>query len=161
MQPDHNKRHFSLFAKPLQNCIEQITRPVFRAQGTAASKIMREWPMIVGAEMAAYSAPIKLTFAKQKNNEGTLTVVCEGAHALALQHMTPLILERITIYFGYRAVARIAIEQRMSANTKPKAPKRQKQAKNIDMSCLAEVEDSELKDALSGLAKELNSPYTS
>lgn len=158
MQPENPKRRYNLFSKQLGSCVEPMLRPVFKAQGAAASKLMSEWPMIVGADMAAYSAPTKLSFAKQKNNEGTLTVACEGAHALTLQHMVPLILERITNYFGYQAVARISIEQRLISPPRPAAKKRTISSKKIDSSCLENVEDSELREALRDFAKELANP---
>ena len=36
---------------------------------------------------------------------------CGGSAALELQHLAPSVLERINGHFGYRAVARLKIEQ--------------------------------------------------
>jgi hypothetical protein len=38
-------------------------------------------------------------------------VRCGGSVALELQHLAPSVLERINGHFGYRAVARLKIEQ--------------------------------------------------
>lgn len=152
---DPKPRKFSLFAKPLKGCVESLVRPVFKAQGAAASKLAMEWSQIVGREMAAYTAPTKLTFAKDKNNEGTLTIACEGAHALTFQHMQPVIIERIASYFGYRAVARISIEQRPLSAPAPKKTAKKLVHKNVDISCLDDVKDSDLHAAFSSLAKTL------
>ncbi|MDX2073392.1 MAG: DciA family protein [Alphaproteobacteria bacterium] len=159
MPPENpTKRRYSLFSKTLKSCVEPVVRPVLKANGLAASKLISEWEQLVGKDMAAHTLPVKLAFAKDKNSEGTLTIACSGVHALTLQHMQPVIIERIASYFGYRAVARIAIEQRpMSA---PPAPVIRKipAAKNVDSTCITEVEDEELRNALSGLAKTFASP---
>lgn len=147
------KRRYSLFSKTLKSCVDPVVRPVLKSQGMAASKLITEWEYIVGAELARHTLPLKLTFPRDKNAEGTLTVACEGPHALGLQHMMPVIIERIAGYFGYRAVARITIEQRPVNMPAPPRPTRTKPAKNIDNSCLDAVVDDELKAALSGLAK--------
>ena len=130
-------------------------RPVFKAQGLAASKLIGEWEQIIGKEMAAHTLPTKLTFAKDKNSGGTLTIACSGAHALALQHMQPIILERIASYFGYRAVARIAIEQRPLSAAPLKKTAQKRTYKKVDTACIMELGDSELHAAFSSLAKTL------
>jgi len=158
MQPDNpNRRRYSLFSKTLKSCVEPVVRPVLKAHGTAASKLITEWEHIVGKEMAGHTLPVKLTFAKDKNSEGNLTIACDGAHALTLQHMQPMIMERIAGYFGYKAVARITIEQRKISTEMPKKPAHKHVAKKVDMSCIEEVADDELKTALSGLAKSFTS----
>jgi len=150
------KRRYSLFSKTLKSVVEPVMRPVLKAQGLAASKIISEWEGIVGPELARYTLPSKLTFPRDKNSEGTLTIACEGAHALTLQHLQPVIMERIASYFGYRAVTRISIEQRkISAKETPKKIVSLKH-KTVDASCLEQVDDPELKQALSGLAKTLS-----
>lgn len=157
MQDFSQPRRHSLFAKSLKSCVAPLMRPVFKMQGLAASKLISEWEAIIGKELAAHTMPAKLTFAKDKNSDGTLTIACTGAQALTLQHMQPIIIERIACYFGYKAVARIAIEQRpMTA-----APTKRIKAKNpiiVDTSAIAGIEDTELREALSGLAKTFSAP---
>lgn len=155
---EQDKRRYSLFSKTLKSCVDPLVRPVYKAQGLAASKLIGEWEQLVGKELAAYTLPLKLSFAKDKNAEGTLTVACSGAHAITLQHMQPIIIERIASYFGYRAVARIMIEQRSIASAPAIPANTKKKAKTVDISCIANVEDDELRDALSGLAKTFAAP---
>jgi len=155
MQPENpSYRRYSMFSKTLKSCVDPVVRPVLKTQGVAASKLIVEWEAIVGKEMAAYTLPIKLTFAKDKNAQGNLTLACDGAHALTLQHMLPVIIERIACYFGYKAVERISIEQRPITQVPvQKTSLRKQAAKTVDTACIAEVEDAELKSALSELAK--------
>ena len=153
MQEPPSKRRYSMFSKSLKSCVEPVVRPVLKAKGNAASKLITEWEQLVGKELAAYTMPVKLTFPKDKNSEGTLTVACEGAHALTFQHIQPVLLERIASYFGYRAVSRITIEQRpVKAIAAPKKPA-PTPIKNLNISAIASVQDDELKAALSDLAK--------
>jgi hypothetical protein len=42
---------------------------------------------------------------------GTLAVRVEGAYAIELQHLAPIVMERVNRYFGWRCVGRIAIRQ--------------------------------------------------
>lgn len=151
------KRRYSLFSKSLKSCVDPLMRPVLKAKGIAASKLIAEWESIVGRELAAHTLPVSLNFPKDKNSEGTLGILCEGAYALTFQHMQPVIIERIASYFGYRAVARITIEQRpLSINRTVKKDVRIAPPKRIDMSCIDKVEDEELKTALSELAKTIS-----
>lgn len=153
----NQKRRYSLFSKTLKSCVEPVLRPMIKNQGAAASKLITEWPDIVGAEMAAYSTPIRLQFSKDKNRDGTLYIACEGAYALTLQHMTPAIIERLTLYFGYPAVSRIMLEQTLTSRTQPEKPKTSvKKSITIDTACLDEITDPELKKALSDFAQELS-----
>ncbi len=154
MPPEtENKRRYSLFSKPLKSCVEPLLRPVLKSQGIAASKLITEWEQLIGKEMAARTLPLKLTFPKDKNADGTLTIACEGAHALTLQHMQPMLIERIASYFGYRAVARIQIEQRPVKTAAASPVAARKTVKSLNTSSVADVEDAELKTALSDLAK--------
>src|SRR5258708_1653919 len=109
------KRFYSPFPKLLERCVEPLLRPVLKAQGRAlkgeglaGSGLLTKWESIGGAELASHVVPEKLSFPPGKKTGGTLTVSVENGFATELQHMQPVILERLAIYFGYQAVARIA-----------------------------------------------------
>ncbi|RZM11546.1 MAG: DUF721 domain-containing protein, partial [Sphingomonas sp.] len=57
------------------------------------------------------SKPESIRFAPGKKDGGTLTLTCHGAHAVMIQHIQPEIIERVNRFFGYPAVARVAIRQ--------------------------------------------------
>ena len=52
-----------------------------------------------------------------KKAGGVLTLMVEGAHAPLIQHLTPMIVERVNRFFGYAAINRIVFRQ-----GKPPAP---------------------------------------
>jgi len=101
----------SLFPHPLKNALERATRPMAKKRGFTETRILTDWPEIVGEHLAAHSTPLKISFPRQQNTGGTLTLSTHPAYALEIQQLTPMLLERIATYMGYRAIDRITIEQ--------------------------------------------------
>jgi hypothetical protein len=61
--------------------------------------------------MARYSCPERLQFGRDRNQGATLVVRSGSGFATELQHLHPIVLDRINTFFGYQAVARITIIQ--------------------------------------------------
>lgn len=131
-------------------------RAAFRKFGFVESAIVSRWSDIVGDAYAKHSAPDSLSFPHGKRSGGTLTVICAGPFAITLQHVEPQIVERVNRFFGYAAVARIALRQ-------GELPKRA--AKRADVadtpltpeaqSSLKAIGDPSLRAALEGLARQI------
>jgi len=158
---EDNKRYFSLFPKALAGCVEPLLRPVLKAQGLAGSRILTEWDNIVGPSLARHTYPEKLAFPKGKKTGGTLTISTESGFATELQHMQPVILERLAGYFGYMAIERIVFSHTWVParhDRKLPAPKPTLTAASAELA--GEVEDGELKDALQSLARTLSGQAT-
>ncbi len=156
MSEEPKFRKFSLFPKTLGACVEPITRPALKEQGLAGSRILTEWASIVGPKLAQHSLPENLSFPKGKKTGGTLVISTENGFATEIQHMQPIILERLASYFGYQAIARITISHSW-VPAKPPAPKPAPKAtlpKGTHL-CTEGVEDPELREALASLAKTL------
>ena len=88
-----------------------ITAPILGKQGIAAAQLFAEWPAIVGEPFANACWPVKLVFPRGERRDGTLRLRVSSALAPEVQHREPILVERINGYFGYRAVARLAIVQ--------------------------------------------------
>ena len=152
-----DKRRWSLFPKPLSGCIEPLTRPVLKSKGLAGSRVLTEWPNIVGEALADHCMPEKLSFPPGKKTGGTLVIAAENGFATQLQHMQPVLLERLAMYFGYKAVERITI-----AHTYVPAPRKAVPAPPAAVlpaasAALADgVEDDELRAALQSFAGALS-----
>lgn len=150
-------RKFSLFPKTLSACVEPLTRPALKAQGLAGSKILTEWPAIVGKELAQHTMPERLNFPQGKKTDGTLVISTENGFATHVQHMQPVILERLASYFGYQAVKRITI----SHGWVPDVVKTEKIAMKASLpkgsyALTDGVEDDELRETLASLARTLS-----
>jgi len=97
-------------ARALGDIMPGVGRAAFRRFGFVQSAIVARWSEIVGDAYARHSAPDALKFPPGKRAGGTLHVVCAGPFATTLQHVEPQIVERVNRFFGYAAVARIALK---------------------------------------------------
>jgi len=88
----------------------RVTAPIRRKRGLAEAALLSEWPAIIGPALAAQCVPMRLARGAAGDG-GTLHIRVSGALALELQHLQPQVIERINGYFGYRAIARIALHQ--------------------------------------------------
>ena len=151
-----DKRKYSLFPKTLASVVEPVTRPLLKKQGLAGSRILTEWESVVGPQLARHCLPEKLSFPAGKKTGGTLTISVENGFATELQHMQPLILERIAGYFGYHAVSRIVISHGWQPVMPQEATAPPRKALPANCAAMADgVDDPELKAALQSLARTL------
>lgn len=74
-------------------------------------RLILNWNIIVGTEIAEYTRPKKILYAQNINSGVLHLVVTNGSKALEVQHMISLIMEKITVFFGYKAVYNIKIKQ--------------------------------------------------
>lgn len=89
---------------------ERVTRPLFGRHGFAGGALLLDWPAIVGSAVASHTLPLRIRFPPQERAGGTLVIkVASSAFAPELQHLEPLILQRINGHFGYNAVARLKL----------------------------------------------------
>ncbi|MGE3713151.1 MAG: DUF721 domain-containing protein [Alphaproteobacteria bacterium] len=157
---EHKPRRRSLFPKTLDECIQPVTRPAFAQKGLAGSRIISDWQKIAGPHMASHCTPQKVSFPRDKTTEGTLTIAVEPGFAPQLQHMQPLLLEKLAVYFGYRAIDRIRISHTLAPAVKPTAPRPEKKSDRHGITTLPNdlldtVEDVELQAALQSFATTL------
>lgn len=153
----NDRRKYSLFAKPLGACIDTLTRPLLKENGLAGTRILTDWPSIVGAELALRSAPEKLSFSPGKKTNGTLMIAVENGFATEFSYMQPLILDRINGYFGYQAVTKLTFSPRLLPPSPPPPNMHSNQPrKTVNTSVtIPENTDPELKEALKSLANTL------
>ncbi|GJE55395.1 MULTISPECIES: DUF721 domain-containing protein [Methylobacterium] len=104
--------------KPLADLIEACIGPAFAAQGFASTDILAAWPEIVGERLGRACQPVKLEWPRRPRGEttgraesGTLVVRVEGAFALELQHLVPVVIQRINAHYGWACIGRIVMKQ--------------------------------------------------
>ncbi len=125
----------------------------FRRFGFVQSSIVSRWPEIVGERYAKVSTPESIRFPTGKKGGGALTLLVEGAHAPLLQHLAPLIIERVNRFFGYAAINRIVFRQGKlpAAPARPQRPELRGVPKQLGEG-LREIADPELRSCLESLA---------
>ncbi|MBX6425144.1 MAG: DUF721 domain-containing protein [Variibacter sp.] len=145
------------FARPLAEFVGPCLGDVFARQGFASGDIVTHWAEIVGDDVAQLAEPLKLQWPRgggeHASEPATLVLRVEGPAAIEVQHLAPVILERINRYFGWRAVARIAIRQaplaRRPRKVRPPAPSPAETAQVA--ASLGAIDDPGLRDALARL----------
>ncbi|HET9355260.1 MAG TPA: DUF721 domain-containing protein [Sphingomicrobium sp.] len=85
--------------------------PAFKRFGFVQGAVVSRWGEIVGERYARVSSPESIRFPTGSRKNGTLTLLVEGAHAPLMQHLGPLVIERVNRFFGYEAVAKLVYRQ--------------------------------------------------
>ncbi|WP_421875561.1 DUF721 domain-containing protein [Pacificispira sp.] len=143
--------------------VPRLARKAVGKRGFMDARILNEWPMIVGADLARHAHPDRLTFPRGRRDGGTLHIRAMGPMATELQHLEPVLVDRINSHFGYRAVAgikllqvpptRLPADARKAQSRKPPAPPADpRQLADLDRR-LEEVEDPELRAILRRLGE--------
>ena len=135
---------------------DRVTGPIRRKRGLAEMALISEWPDIIGAALAAECLPLRVAQGADGTG-GTLHIRVSGALALELQHLQPQVIDRINGYFGYRAIARIALQQGPIRVRKPKALAPVTPPSDEDAAALAAqldtIDDDDLRQALETLGR--------
>jgi hypothetical protein len=147
---------------------ESERRQGFRAVGVMASKLAApvvakrgggvlvrlkaDWAAVVGADWGRTAWPMSLA------RDGALKLCTRPAAALELQHRAPLLIERVNLYIGRRAVTRLVLVQggappRALEPVRPAARfPEAREAEALDR-LLADIADAELRAALARLGR--------
>ncbi len=147
--------------RSLAESVESLTKPAFFKRGLADGAVARDWSNIVGPHLAAHTLPEKISHAVAGSGGGTLHLrVDHGGFAAELQHLVPLLIERINGYFGYAAVERVRIVQGPLPLRDAPPPPPEVLPLSADeeaaLECtLASVENPDLKAALAALGRVL------
>ncbi|APG62278.1 hypothetical protein LPB140_05070 [Sphingorhabdus lutea] len=105
--------------RQISDLMPDIGRAAFRRFGFVQSSIVSRWDEIVGEKYAAVSAPEMIRFPRGQKSGGTLELTVIGAHAPMMQHVIPVIMERVNRFFGYNAVSKVKIAQGYVAPPNP------------------------------------------
>ncbi len=149
--PDEPKRSNRL--RPVAELVPDVGRVAFRKFGFVQSAVVRRWSEIVGDRYARVSAPESIRFPHGQRANGVLSLVVQGAHAPMMMHIAPEIMERVNRFFGYPAVARVAIRQGEVVRPAAPAPQAEPAPLTAEMGdSLRGIVDPELRAVLEGLA---------
>ncbi|NJC05232.1 hypothetical protein GGQ97_001025 [Sphingomonas kaistensis] len=125
----------------------------FKKFGFVQGAVVSRWTEIVGERYARVSTPESIRFPAGKKSGGTLTLAVDGAHAPLLQHLAPMIMERVNQFFGYEAVVKVVFRQggRPRPSAKPARPAPAPVPRELGQG-LREIPDLELRTMLENLA---------
>jgi hypothetical protein len=144
------------YARSAGDLVGDITGVTFKRFGFVQGAVVSRWAEIVGDRYAKVSTPESIRFPVGKKSDGMLTLTVEGAHAPLMQHLAPLIIERVNRFFGYEAVGKIAFRQGRSAKSAPKVERPQSAPVPKELGeGLRQIADPELRACLESLAGKL------
>ncbi len=140
-------------ARSVADMLPDVGRAAFRRFGFVQSSVVSRWPEIVGPRYAGVSAPESIRFPPGRRSEGVLTLLVDGGHATMMQHVAPAIVERVNRFFGYGAVARVAIRQGATSKPPPRPAPPSLKPVPIELGdSLRAIGDPELRACLASLA---------
>lgn len=125
MRQHHAKK--TLWARPLADLVPAVIGPVLLRQGFGTTNLILFWDEIVGEKLATVSRPVRVHWAaprydlasKSGPRPATLVVRVESGFALDLQHLAPLVIERVNAHLGWRCIARLKLEQGPVGEVRP------------------------------------------
>lgn len=106
-------------ARAIADLMPEIGGAAFRRFGFVQSSIVTRWAEIAGARHASLSMPESIRFPAGKKSDGTLNLIVASGHAPIIQHVIPELMERVNRFFGYTAVAKVAIRH---GDVRPQEP---------------------------------------
>ena len=143
-------------ARAVSDLVPAVGQAAFRRFGFVQSSIVTRWREIVGERYAAVSAPESIRFPPGRKSAGVLSLIVEGAHAPMMQHVAPVIMERVNRFFGYPAVERVQFKQGRvhagGAKARP-APPSLKALPDAMGESVRDIADPELRAVLESLAR--------
>ena len=104
--------------KPLADLIDACLGPALAAQGFAASDVIVAWREIVGERLADFTQPLRIDWPRgaardrdTRPEPATLVIRVESAFALEMQHLAPVVIERVNAHYGWRCIGRLVLKQ--------------------------------------------------
>lgn len=144
-------------ARAVSELVPTVGGAAFRRFGFMQNAVVARWAEIVGEQYARHSTPESIVFPVGKKSDGTLKVRVTGSFAPMLKHVEPQVVERVNRFFGYAAVARLALRH----GDLPVAAKRitvtQHPLSAETSATLRDVADPDLRASLESLARALSS----
>jgi hypothetical protein len=106
-------------ARPLSEFLSTALDPLVAKLGMSQATLVLDWAEIVGERIAAQSEPARLrwpprgpkTDPTKAVEPATLTLRVAPGFGLEIQHIAPVIIERVNAHLGWRCVGKIALRQ--------------------------------------------------
>jgi hypothetical protein len=151
-------------ARPLADLIDACLGPTLAAQGFAAADVITAWPDVVGERLASFTQPLKIEWKRRgagadpgaRPEPATLVVRVESAFALEMQHLAPVVMERVNAHYGWRCIGRIVLKQgpvRREVRQRPTVPPLAEAERRQVGAATEPIDDEKLKAALDRLGE--------
>lgn len=151
--------------RPLAELAALAGAKAFARYGFTEQRLITHWTAIAGETLGRMTVPIRLSQPRSaKERGGVLRVMAEGPAALELQHLAPVVIERINGVFGYPAVASLSIVQGKVApclDFRPPPVPPDPEADAVVAKMVAPISDEALKKSLIRLGRAVRARWRS
>jgi hypothetical protein len=144
-----------------------MVEAAFKKHGFINLRLLQDWPEIVGKQLAQICRPMKINFNPGQSQAGVLHLqITNPAFSLAVTSQQTRIIDKISTYFGYKAVSkvRISIKTQTKANRPsnsslkndtPTVARGQASMNALLPTNLSNFKDPELKEVLASIYRTL------
>jgi hypothetical protein len=131
-------------ARSLAEFLPEALDPLVAKLGMSQATLVLDWAEIVGERIAAFSEPARLrwpprgpkTDPSRASDPATLALRVAPGFGLEMQHLAPIVIERVNAHLGWRCVAKITLQQEPLQQRRKAPPK----PRPIDPAARAEAE---------------------
>lgn len=117
--PTHTPPRKAARSRSLAELTRDAVNPTAAKLGFGEADILLHWDEIAGERLAQVCEPQRLQWPARAPNRppdaqpdpAALVLTVEGAFALEVQHLAPLLMERVNARLGWRCIGRILIRQ--------------------------------------------------
>ncbi len=97
--------------KRLDDVVFYVNKPIIGRLGLHFQKLVRDWDLIVGNDIANYTIPIKIGSVSKNNIRENILYIATNNFSLAaeLVYQISVIKEKINLYLGYSFIEQIKI----------------------------------------------------
>jgi hypothetical protein len=143
-------------SKSISALVTELAKPLFQKKNVQIMRLLLEWPNIVGKEYSQNSTPEKIFFNNTNGHRGNgvLTLKINERYAFEYQHLTPVIIERVNQFFGFKAIERVILKKSPAPIIHASPPAMPPPKISLSQEQLASIEETihdlpfELKDTL-------------
>lgn len=96
----------------LSHHLERATKRIFSSRGDLFFKIISEWELIVGSDLSSKVRPVDMNISNGPNRRAAMVLECSNpSFGIEVQMMAPIIIDKLTTYFGHRVASAIKIRR--------------------------------------------------
>ena len=104
-------------ARSISELAGNVLAPILARRAGMTLDLLGAWSDLIGEPFGTSTRPEKIAWPRRVADEdpfepATLIVACDGAQAVFFQHESQLIIEKVNVFFGFNAIARLKIVQK-------------------------------------------------
>lgn len=97
--------------KPISIEINKLVHKIFKKQHPILAEIIVNWARVVGVKFHEKATPLKIVTSKENGKKINILYISAENSSISMEisYQQELIIERIAIYLGYKAIHKIKI----------------------------------------------------